>query len=517
MIQGIGRKVAYEPPIFLLRTGDWIRVSFWYFRVVESYAKGGYDKTRAYVVFNDPKTTSYKIFDKDSKDPSSTAWEKFESEPLQVPENASAMYVKFEFDSVDKLKNDYLGWLIDDLKVEKVPPPVAPLRITTPALATATVGTAYAFTLEATGGVPPYSWDCEMPRELAEWLEFDTRTGTLRGIPDKAGTWTLTFTVYDQERRSDTKSLVLTVLGAGSAIIFQYEFSTTNPFVTNPTWKVTPSGALWTYTNNIPPDVATNLWVAYYGKTTDPNAYTYNTGARTYGYLVSPEITQDVSGNPVSTHVGRTLALKFYHWREVEYYDKGSYDRTFVQVRFYNGTTSQWTDWVDLWSQDSRTPSQRAWEWVYQITNIDIPEGTTKIQIRFGFDSVDGVANQYKGWVIRQVELSVMDVKPLTITKPEVDELPQGTLRQPYSFQLEASGGTKPYVWEVVGLPLGLNVNRNTGEISGVPQVSGSFNLTIRVTDAAGNVATKTCRLVISEEALLFSEDFSSTTWSKLD
>ena len=143
---------------------DWIKVSFWYYRVVESYAKGGYDKTIVYVVFNDPQTTSHPIFYKDSKDPSSTAWEKFESQPLQVPTGANTMYVKFEFDSVDKIKNNYLGWLIDNLEVKKVPAPVAPLRIITTSLRTATVGTPYEETLGAAGGVPPYTWDCEMPR-----------------------------------------------------------------------------------------------------------------------------------------------------------------------------------------------------------------------------------------------------------------------------------------------------------------------------------------------------------------
>jgi len=61
--------------------------------------------------------------------------------------------------------------------------------------------------------------------------------------------------------------------------------------------------------------------------------------------------------------------------------------------------------------------------------------------------------------------------------------LPLGAMGQPYSVQLEATGGTPPYSWSVTagGLPAGLLLNANTGVISGTPSAAGTFGFTIQV------------------------------------
>jgi hypothetical protein len=57
-------------------------------------------------------------------------------------------------------------------------------------------------------------------------------------------------------------------------------------------------------------------------------------------------------------------------------------------------------------------------------------------------------------------------------------------------FDLQASGGTEPYEWSVVGgLPPGLTVETD-GTVSGTPTSGGSYQLVVEVTDSAGTPAT---------------------------
>lgn len=60
------------------------------------------------------------------------------------------------------------------------------------------------------------------------------------------------------------------------------------------------------------------------------------------------------------------------------------------------------------------------------------------------------------------------------------------TLTTAYSQTLAAMGGTSPFTWSIqIGtLPPGLALNSNTGVISGIPTAAGTYNFTVRVSDA---------------------------------
>ena len=72
---------------------------------------------------------------------------------------------------------------------------------------------------------------------------------------------------------------------------------------------------------------------------------------------------------------------------------------------------------------------------------------------------------------------------------------------QPYSFTLEAIGGTAPYHWTAFGghLPKGLTLS-TAGVISGKAKKKGSFTFVVQATDSAlpHNVARATLTIVVS-------------------
>ena len=64
--------------------------------------------------------------------------------------------------------------------------------------------------------------------------------------------------------------------------------------------------------------------------------------------------------------------------------------------------------------------------------------------------------------------------------------VPDGNVGKPYSFQLDAWGGTKPYSWSITSgqLPPGISLNRDTGLISGTPASSGIYKVYFEVQGA---------------------------------
>ena len=86
---------------------------------------------------------------------------------------------------------------------------------------------------------------------------------------------------------------------------------------------------------------------------------------------------------------------------------------------------------------------------------------------------------------------------PLVIT---TTSLPPGIMNMAYTATLTVSGGITPYTWSMISgtLPLGLTLNPSSGVISGTPTVSGTFSLTVQVSDAGSHTATKTLSITIT-------------------
>jgi len=101
---------------------------------------------------------------------------------------------------------------------------------------------------------------------------------------------------------------------------------------------------------------------------------------------------------------------------------------------------------------------------------------------------------------------------PLTVS---TTSLSNGTLSTAYSQGLTATGGTQPYSWSIVAglgaLPPGLSLSSG-GTISGTPTSSGTFNFTVKVTDATTNAQKALSIVVNAASALPLDSKFISQT-----
>src|SRR5260370_26352689 len=76
-----------------------------------------------------------------------------------------------------------------------------------------------------------------------------------------------------------------------------------------------------------------------------------------------------------------------------------------------------------------------------------------------------------------------------TLPTITAEQIPDGMAGQPYSFQLQATGGTPPYSWKATDIrQYGIEFDSATGLLHGNPLALG-LGITATVTDAAGQTA----------------------------
>jgi hypothetical protein len=85
----------------------------------------------------------------------------------------------------------------------------------------------------------------------------------------------------------------------------------------------------------------------------------------------------------------------------------------------------------------------------------------------------------------------------LTIT---TTTLSNGTIGQPYSRPVQATGGTGAFTWTISAgrLPANLNLDPASGVISGTPTAAGTSSFTVRVADTAGQSDTQSLSITIN-------------------
>jgi hypothetical protein len=462
-----------------------VSISFDYFREVECYTQGSYDKIYVQVSFDGGATWEFVDWLKDSTNCTGMReWLSSGEIQVAVPSNASTMKIRFVFDAVDNMANNFLGWLIDDLKVSSAGP--AGLHFEQQSLPEGLVGQEYSTAIDAVGGSGSYSWRV-LSNGADGWLDvsIDAAVATLSGTPTQAGIYQLCIGAEDSRGESFERCydiVIESIIEEGKVFFDDFE--------TDEGWTLT---GLWHRVQNtdcVSPSYASPTHVYYYGKDATCN---YATGGANTGTLTSPAIgVSDLDA-------GTPLTIGWKYWRQVEDYANGTFDQSKVEYKFDNQA-----NWTQIWYDDSKQNKPMCgWHLVQATTDstgneIVVPAGASNLLIRFTFDTVDGYANNYIGWLIDDVKVIQQAVGPgapnITTT---CEALADGQVGVAYGpIQLNASGGVMPYEWSATGLPAGLSCSTD-GSVTGTPTTAGTHSVTFTVTDGAAQTDKLDCEITI--------------------
>jgi len=139
--------------------------------------------------------------------------------------------------------------------------------------------------------------------------------------------------------------------------------------------------------------------------------------------------------------------------------------------------------------------------------NWSLVSGSLPPGVNFGSGLIDGiptssgtfnftvqVSDQRANTTNKSLSISINPALQITTVS-----LPNGTNNVFYSANLTVSGGVPPYTWQIGGsLPTGLNLNTNTGAISGTPTSSGTNFFTVLVNDSNGGNTNKNLSIAIN-------------------
>jgi hypothetical protein len=111
------------------------------------------------------------------------------------------------------------------------------------------------------------------------------------------------------------------------------------------------------------------------------------------------------------------------------------------------------------------------------------------------------------------LSITIILLNPPIIT---TTALPGGTVGQPYSQTLQATGGVGILIWSLAGgsPPAGLSLSPD-GTISGTPTAGGTQNFTVRVTDTLNQSATQSLSIDVGQALAITTNNLADAEVGK--
>jgi len=365
------------------------------------------------------------------------------------------------------------------------PPP--PLVIQTISLPDTTAERPYTQTLQATGGVPPYSWSIASG-SLGNGLNLSA-SGVISGTPTSPGTSVFVVRVTDSAAQSVTRTLAIAI---------------------KPADKLAPFGVLETpdYRATLSNVATGSGWALDNVAVTEIDVLLDNqkAGEAIYG-LSRPDIGAVWGAFPNAAHSGFSFSIdttKFTigeHTLAIKLIDAAG-NATIVGTRtiiFQNQVFSVVTTDITRgtlgqpYSQQlSAANGHPPYSWTLITGSLATGLSLNAAGLISGTPTVYGnflfgvrVTDSTGATAVATFTLTILsDVEPLRVISS--GDLTQGSTGVVYAHQLLFTGGHPPRTWSMgTGLlPPGLLLGPITGVISGTPILVGTYNFTVQLTDS---------------------------------
>jgi hypothetical protein len=375
--------------------------------------------------------------------------------------------------------------------------PSAP-AVSAGSLPSGSVGTTYAATLTASGGLGPYTWSLANGA-LPAGLTLD-RTGAISGTPlaAAAGTTQISVEITDSgtpNALSSTQVVSLTVQPA-PAIHFGSPTALTDAGLSSAyAASIAAAGGVGPLTYSVvggtlPPGLTMAANGAIAGTPTEAGGYTFNAKASdAFGDSSIQPFTLRVNFPALTITVPNLPALTI---------------GTSLTPATFTASGGSGTGYIWSVSKGSALPAGVTFSPSGVLSGKPDAVATTAFSVTVT-DSAGNTAFALASLVVKSV---------LTISTPLA--LPNGDAQALYAVLLQVTGGAgSPYLWSLVNgssLPAGITL-QNNGLLRGTPTVSGTFTFALRVTDLAGNTGGGTFSLTIGSGVMITTGTTLKVTW----